>query len=190
MRRTLPLLLLFLAASFAAAQPGEHPPGDRPDWQAQVLRDLPLLGHRNWILVVDSAYPLQTSEGVETVETNADQLEVARFVLHAIGRSIHVRPEVMMDAELPFVPESDAPGVSQYRTEIHDLLAGEHVESVPHEQLIHRVNDDGKLVHVLVLKTRLAVPYTSLFIRLNCKYWSDDAEHRLRAKMSSETGSR
>jgi hypothetical protein len=31
----------------------------------------------------------------------------------------------------------------------------------------------------------MAVPYTSVFIRLNCKYWSDDAEKRMRAKMSA-----
>lgn len=184
MRRMLPLagtiVCLALLPWFATAQPASH-----PDWQSRVLSEMPLLGHRNWILVVDSAYPLQTSEGVETIETNADQLDVVRFVLHAIDRSIHVRPEIMMDAELPYVPESDAPGVADYRTGINDLLQGRAVQSIPHEQMIARVDQAGKLVHVLVLKTNLAVPYTSVFIRLNCKYWSDDAEKRLREKMQS-----
>jgi hypothetical protein len=31
----------------------------------------------------------------------------------------------------------------------------------------------------------MAIPYTSVFIRLDCKYWSADAEKRLRAKMST-----
>jgi len=31
----------------------------------------------------------------------------------------------------------------------------------------------------------MAVPYTSIFIRLDCKYWSADAEKRLRAKMAA-----
>jgi hypothetical protein len=31
----------------------------------------------------------------------------------------------------------------------------------------------------------MAVPYTSVFIRLDCKYWSGDAEKRLREKMAA-----
>src|ERR1700676_4245574 len=71
-------------------------------WQAKVDRDLPLLGHRNWILIVDSAYPLQSSPGVETLETNADQIEGFRYVMGSINKSIHVRPDIFMDAELPY----------------------------------------------------------------------------------------
>ena len=42
---------------------------------------------------------------METIETNTDQMEVIRQVLSAIDKSIHVRPIVYMDAELPYVPE-------------------------------------------------------------------------------------
>jgi hypothetical protein len=41
-------------------------------WQTKLQQELPLLGHRNWIVVVDSAYPWQTSPGIETVETGSD----------------------------------------------------------------------------------------------------------------------
>jgi hypothetical protein len=141
--------------------------------------------HRNWILIVDSAYPLQASAGVETVETNADQLDVVRYVLTSVGKSIHVRPDIFMDAELPFVSEDDVPGADAYRAQIKKLLAGFAVASIPHEKLIGDVDEAGKLVHVLVLKTKLAIPYTSVFLRLNCKYWSDDEEVRLRARMAT-----
>ncbi len=156
-------------------------------WQAKVADALPLLGHRNWILVVDSAYPLQSAPGIETVETDASQLEVLRHVLGAIDRSIHVRPVISMDAELPFVPENDAPGVSTYRTEISDLLRGYPVESLPHERVLANIEEASKHFNILVLKTNMTVPYTSVFIRLDCKYWSADAERRLRAKMSSKS---
>ena len=32
-------------------------------WQEKLEEQLPLLGHRNWILIVDSAYPLQNASG-------------------------------------------------------------------------------------------------------------------------------
>jgi hypothetical protein len=176
MRKALFALAFVLAAPvFLAAQ--------HPSWQTTVDQNLPLLGHRNWILIVDSAYPLQSSPGVETVETNADQLDVVRYVIGAINKSIHVRPDIFMDAELPYVQEEDAPGTSAYRDAIAKLLDGQNIQSELHQTLIEDVDKAGQLVHVLVLKTRLAIPYSSVFIRLNCKYWGDDAEERLRSKM-------
>jgi hypothetical protein len=170
--------LLMTAHSIFAAPP------PAPDWKTKVAETMPLLGHRNWILIVDSAYPLQTSPGVETIETNADHLEVVRYVLDSIGNSIHVSPLIYMDAELPFVPDQDAPGASAYRAQVGDLLKGNPVESVPHAKLIANIDDAGKVFHILVLKTNLTIPYTSVFIRLDCKYWTSEDEKHMRAKMT------
>ena len=181
MRRFLFALTILLAASAFSIAQRPAPPA----WQTKVNEQLPLLGHRNWILIVDSAYPLQTSSGIETIETNADQAEVVREVLHAINRSIHVRPLITMDSELHFVSEDDAPGVTAYRNNITDLLRDLPVTTLPHDQIISQVAQAGEQFHILVLKTNMTVPYTSVFIRLDCKYWSADAEARLRAKMTA-----
>jgi hypothetical protein len=181
MRRLFLFFSLLIAPLAVAAAPAGS--GSPDAWQAKIDHELPLLGHRNWILIVDSAYPLQASAGVETVETNAGQIEVVKYVLGAINNSIHVRPDIFMDAELPYVQEEDAPGTSAYRDAIAKVLEGQDVQSALHQQLIQNVDEAGRLVNVVVLKTKLAVPYSSVFIRLNCKYWGDDAEERLRAKM-------
>lgn len=154
-------------------------------WQTKLQQELPLLGHRNWIVVVDSAYPWQTSPGIETVETGADQITVVQDVLRAIAHSRHVRPVVFMDAELPFVTEAEAPGVTHYRRQIQAVLGNLPVHSALHEQLINRMSEAGSTLHVLILKTTLTVPYTSVFFRLDCKYWSDSAEDKLRQAMKS-----
>jgi len=171
----LPITLLACLPALAAS----------PEWSARLADRMPLLGHRNWILIVDSAYPLQTSPGVETIETNASQLEVVRAVVRAINHSIQVRPVIFMDAELPFVSEDDAPGVSAYRADIGHLLEDYPIEQLPHEKIISNIDEAGKTFHVLVLKTNMTIPYTSVFIRLDCKYWSADQEKRLRGKMAS-----
>ena len=155
------------------------------DWKAKLVREMPLLGHRNWILIVDSAYPLQTSPGVETIDTGADQIEVTRAVLDAVNHSIHVRPIVHLDAELPFVAEADAPGVGAYRSQLDAVLKGLTVESLPHEQIIAKIAEAGDQFKVLVLKTHMAIPYTSVFLRLDCKYWPAEAEQRLRDRMKA-----
>jgi hypothetical protein len=89
-----------------------------------------------------------------------------------------------MDAELPFVPDQKAPGVSSYRTQITSLLHDYEVHSRLHQSLIDEVAKDGAQYRVLVLKTRLALPYTSLFIHLDCKYWSAEDEGALRKAMA------
>ena len=176
---------LLVSAVFVTCFAQAAPPASPLDWKARVSESLPLLGHRNWILVVDSAYPLQSSPGVETIETNSPQLEVVQYVLGAVSRSIHVRPLVYMDAELPFVPDSDAPGATDYRAQIKAVLHGLPVEQMPHEKVLATIDETSKQFHVLVLKTTMTIPYTSVFLRLDCKYWSAEAEQRMRARMQS-----
>jgi hypothetical protein len=181
MRKSLLVLGILILGSMLHAAPADAPAG----WRAKVAETMPLLGHRNWILIVDSAYPLQASDGIETIETNASQSQVIRYVLAAIDRSIHVRPLIYMDAELPYVPEQDAPGATAYRYEIKQLFRDFPIEQLPHERIISTVDETSKQFHVLVLKTNMAIPYTSVFIRLDCKYWSADAEARMRVKMNA-----
>jgi hypothetical protein len=178
-------LAVWVGMMFAAGTLAPATPPAPTAWRQAVEQEMPLLGHRNWILVVDSAYPLQTSPGIETIDTGSEHLEVVRDVLYAINRSAHVRPVIEMDAELPYVSDEDAPGAGRYRTDIADLIRGYPTSALPHEKILAQVDDVSREFHVLVLKTRMTIPYTSVFIRLDCRYWSGDAEQRLRARMGS-----
>lgn len=172
-----------ISAPGRADHPGRKGAEAGQSWRQKVREELPLLGDRNWVLVVDSAYPLESAPGIVTVETGDSQLDVVRGVLDEIHASIHVRPVVFMDAELPFVPEAEAPGVSQYRAQIASLLHGLPVHSLLHAQSLADIAEAAKTFRILVLKTNMTIPYTSLFIRLDCKYWSAEAESRLRTRM-------
>jgi D-ribose pyranose/furanose isomerase RbsD len=179
--------LISFAASFlmttGLAVAAAHRSEPANAWKSKLEEILPLLGHRNWILIVDSAYPLQSSTGVETLETNADQVEVVRAVLEELHHSIHVRPVVYMDSELPFVTEKDAPGVTAYRRALKAVIGSQAIQSLPHEQILQKVDETGKVFHIVVLKTIMTIPYTSVFLQLNAKYWGDEEEQRLREAM-------
>ena len=175
-------LLPVLALVPTRASAGNHEPND---WQVRLREELPLLGHRNWIAVVDSAYPLQTSAGIETVNTNADQLDVVKTVLEQLAKAKHVRPVIFTDAELKAVPETDAAGVTAYRLALTNLVGKTEAQSLPHDVIISQLDEAGKTFHILVLKTNLTIPYTSVFIRLECAYWKPDAEKRLPESMAS-----
>lgn len=155
------------------------------DWKQTLHKELPLLGHRNWIVIADSAYPWQTATGVETIATGAGQLEVTRSVLESLSKSKHIRPVIMTDSELPFIPERNALGISAYRDALRKLLNNRQVQSLPHEEIIKKLDNAGKTFHVLLLKTNHTQPYTSIFLQLECGYWSPEAEKELRSAMSS-----
>jgi hypothetical protein len=175
-RLTFGLLALLVISAAAQAQ---------SQWQQKVNEELPLMGHRNWIVIVDSAYPLQTSPGIETIETNSDHLAVMDFVMQSLKTSKHVRPIVHLDKELEYLSDSDAPGVGHYRDELKQHLHGLPADSVLHEILIEQLNETGKTFHVLVLKTTMTIPYTSMFVQLDCQYWSAESEAKLRALMKA-----
>jgi hypothetical protein len=153
--------------------------GDLP-WLGILNKRLPLLGHRNWIVVADAAYPWQTAPGVETVCTEGNQIDVLREVLEAVEAAPHVRPIIHTDAELPFLREEDAPGIGGYRDELRFILGGRPVQSLPHEEIIKLLDEAGRAFHVLLLKTTMTLPYTSVFVQLDCGYWNAEAEQRLR----------
>lgn len=175
--------LLFVLAVTTALSAVASTASAQSDWKAELNRTLPLLGHRNWIVVADSAYPAQTADGVKTIATGAQQIEVVRAVLAAVEKARHVRGAVFLDAELPQVPEKFATGIDDYRTELKQALQGQQVTSLPHDEIIKQLDEAGKTFHVLLLKTDLTLPYTSVFVRLDCGYWSDEAEAALRKAM-------
>src|SRR5208337_892772 len=107
----------------------------RPDWERELYTLLPLYGHRNWIVVADSAYPAQSRPGIETIVAEAEQIEVVQVVHDAITASRHARANVYVDAELQFVAEKDAPGVADYRQQLDKVLYGAHLSRIPHEQI-------------------------------------------------------
>lgn len=153
------------------------------NWQEKLRKELPLLGHRNWIVVADAAYPLQTAPGIETVYVEADQLEVVKNVLAELAKTKHVKPTIYTDAEMKFVSEMNAPGIGTYRDALANLLSNQPAQTLPHEQIIAKLDEAGKTFKVLIIKTPLTKPYTSVFFQLQCGYWNAEAEKELRDAM-------
>jgi hypothetical protein len=155
-------------------------PVARSDWEQKLHATLTLFGHRNWIVVADAAYPAQSKPGIETIVAGEGQLDVIRKVVDAIGVSIHIRASIFLDSELDFVPERDAPGIASYKRGLEILLAGSNPKRLPHEQIIRKLDQSAEIFRILIIKTELTIPYTSVFFELECGYWSAEAEQHLR----------
>ena len=169
--------VLTLSAFSAAAE---------QDWKQTLKAELPRMGHRNWIVIADSAYPLQSGTGIETIATKSNHLEVVKTVFDMLEKSTHVRPVIYLDSELPFVPETNAKGIDAFRQDLKTLLKDRKVESLPHEEIITKLDKAGKTFKVLIIKTPLAIPYTSLFLELDCGYWGPESEKKMREAINSK----
>lgn len=153
------------------------------NWKEELNSQLKLHGHRNWILVVDAAYPYQSNPAIKTIVTETDHLEVVETVLDAVEDANHVFAEVYLDKELDYVPNNEAKGINGYRRKLERLLKGKRVGKVLHEEMIAKIDQDAEVFNILVLKTNLTLPYTSVFINLNCGYWNTQQEEMLRKLM-------
>ena len=177
-------LVAFGPVAVAADDAETQPLAERV--KTRVANELPILGHRNWIVVADSAYPSQAREGIKTVYVGGDQLTVIGAVLEVLDTARHVQPKIYTDAELAHVPEADAPGIGQYRTRLAAMLGDRRPTAKPHIEIIEQLDETAKTFHVLLLKTDLTLPYTTVFMELDCGYWSEEKEARLRAALETK----
>lgn len=150
-------------------------------WQEVLREKLPLLGHRNWIVVTDMAYPLQSKNGILTLYAEEPYEEVLTYVRQTLEKAPHVYPHVCQDQELSSLKEELCPGIEAFRQEVRQVLSGVSVTTVPHEQLIARLDSASQLFQVIIIKTNLAKPYTSTFFELDCKYWNAEKQKSLSA---------
>ena len=157
-----------------------------PHWEEAIKGRLQLYGHRNWLVIADSAYPAQSRQAIETIVADAEHMDVLARTSKILHECKHIKPKIYNDAEFTFVSESDAPGVTSYRERLCSLLKGYEVQSLPHEEIISKLDRVGEMFQVLLVKTNMRIPYTSVFFELECGYWNAQAEERLRAAMRAD----
>jgi RbsD / FucU transport protein family len=152
----------------------------KPNWEELLKDRLRVYGHRNWVVIADSAYPAQSRQAIETIVVDEEQITVLEGTFAILGGLKHIRANVYTDDELRFVREEDAQGVGSYRETLGSLLQGHEVRVLPHEEIISRLDRAGEMFRVLIVKTAMRIPYTSVFLELDCGYWNAQAEKRLR----------
>jgi D-ribose pyranose/furanose isomerase RbsD len=147
-------------------------------WKDELKAVIPLLGHRNWIVVTDMAYPLQTQDGIKTVYTNENYMNILDFVYKEIEKAPHVKAAIYQDKELLYLNEKDAAGIDSLREQMKTLF-GNNRTFILHEELISRLDEVSKIFNVVILKSNLTIPYTSTFFELDCKYWDGTKELKI-----------
>lgn len=175
------LLLVFFFSACCQKKEGNTVTG----WQTVLQEKLPLLGHRNWIVITDMAYPLQTREGITTLYANEPYTKVLSTVKKMVDSSSHVYAHIYQDKELSFLEESLCPGINNLKTEMGNVLPSSEIISIRHDNLITHLDSISNLFEIVIIKTELTKPYTSTFFELDCKYWDSNKQTALNEKIAS-----
>lgn len=152
-------------------------------WKQVLEQDLQLLGHRNWVLVVDKAFPEQSSTGMKYIYADEELLPILEYVLDRVEKSTHVRPVIYRDKELSYITEDQVPGIGAFRSELESILEGRTVQTLLHDEVFAMLDRSSSLFRILVIKSSGTIPYTSVFMQLDCSYWGPEQEKELRVTM-------
>lgn len=182
------LACLFLTTFFTEVSGQEQPARSSANWQVILQDKLPLLGHRNWIVITDMAYPLQAREGITTLYAGESYIEVVSTVKKMIDNSSHVYAHIYQDKELSFLEDGFCPGINRLKEEMKEVLPSSEIMSIAHEDLIARLDSISNLFEVVIIKTGLTMPYTSTFFELDCKYWDSSKQSELNKRIESAIG--
>lgn len=188
MRKYIVLSLMFCLA-FGCVDTDPNPPKlesikEKGETWEDILQDqIRLLGHRNWIVVVDEAYPLQSSPGITMVRSTSGHVNTLKTVKKVIDGQGHIKPIVYLDKEIDYIDESMAKGITEYRESLKHVIGSSGAKKVIHEEIIAMLDKASEQFNILVVKTDFTIPYTSVFFELDCKYWNAEAELKLRERM-------
>ena len=179
------LTLFVIVLILQSCSQNEKKPLSGAVWKQQLENQLPLLGHRNWILIVDKAFPLQATDGLSMVYAEDELLDVLEYTLGRIEKNNHIKPVLYTDKELDFINQDLVPGIDSYKSSLKKVIGKSNVQVLLHDSVFVKIDEASKLFKTLVIKTNQIIPYSSVFIELDCDYWSMEKETQLRKLMQT-----
>ncbi|WP_223583659.1 hypothetical protein [Sphingobacterium sp. GVS05A] len=185
--KLLVIISLFLVMGCMSSADQKAGSAPKSDWGEVLLQKVPLLGHRNWILIVDKAYPAPTGANILVLDSKKQMPEVLDYVVQLLDKQHHVKPIFYFDKEFDYLDDRLAPGLKEYKESLTKLLPHIEKRSLLHEDVFGKIDKAADLFQIIVVKTESLIPYSSVFIELDCKYWDANREKILRERMTKST---
>ena len=158
---------------------------NRP-WMSSIRHELGYLGSRNWVVIAEAAFPTPSRRGLRVIQVDDDIPAVLDGLEQIIEEKHHVKPRIYLTSEIAKVPYDYAPGVKGHKSDLKEALHGRETVRLDNEMLMSLINNTSKSYRVLVIKTRTAIPYSSVFVELGSGYWDAESEAALRKNMETK----
>ncbi|MBT7957912.1 MAG: hypothetical protein HN759_01140 [Akkermansiaceae bacterium] len=155
-------------------------------WKKTIRSELTYLGARNWVVVAEAAFPVQSRRGIRVIYIDAEIPDLVDGIEQVIEEKHHVKPRIYVTAEISKVEYDYAPGVKYYRKELESALHGREALALNNNMLMRMLRDTSKTYRLLIIKSRTALPYSSVFMELGSGYWDEESESHLRDMMEKK----
>lgn len=149
-------------------------------WLGTLRHELSHLGARNWVVIAEAAFPIHSRRGLSVIELDGEIPDVVDAVERVIEEKCHLKPRIYVATEAASVPYDYAPGIKVYRKDLETALHGRETVRLDHKMLLRMLGNVNQTYRVLVIKTRTALPYTSVFMEMGSGYWDAESESALR----------
>ena len=183
----LPLIRVFacflLISIFAGLSSCIPTPQKESSIHATLRPEIRELGARNWVVIAEAAFPIQSRKGLEVLQLDADIPEIVEAVEQVIEETHHLKPRIYQTTEIGNVDYDYAPGVKNYRKELTTALYGRETFKLEHDILLDMMNNTSKTYRVILIKSRTALTYSTVFMEMGSGYWGVDSESALRDAM-------
>ena len=87
-----------------------------------LRHELSYLGARNWVVIAEAAFPIQSRHGLRVIRLHAEIPEVVDNVEQVIEEKYHVKPRLYVSSEAKDVPYDYAPGIKNYHEQLEQAL--------------------------------------------------------------------
>ena len=156
------------------------------DWKFAVDNQVHNLGYRNWIVIAEASFPAHHGQGIKQVAAPIEVPEAVDYVLRSLERTENLRPTIYLPRELRSVENDFAPGIDAMRETLQQSMHGHEPTEIDQQALLTLIEDANRSFTVLVIRTRTALPYTSVFMELQPGYWDSQSESHLRKRIQNE----
>ncbi len=182
-RGAIPVCLVFAALVFCGCATPEY----KLSWNKKLNYRLPVMGKNNWIVITDAAYPATHTRGVEIIATDKPLTSVLDYVISSMDKAGHIGATAWISSELEKIPDRDAIGIDDIYQEIWCQLneAKIKTKAALEKDIVKMIEAEAADYKILVLKSETQLPYTTVYLHLDCGYWDDTREKRLRDALRS-----
>ncbi|RJR08801.1 hypothetical protein C4588_05450 [Candidatus Parcubacteria bacterium] len=151
-------------------------------WSKKFNSRLPVMGKDNWIIIGDAAHPSRRAIGIETIATRKSITSVLDYVLSGMDKTGHAGATAWISSELEKIPDRDAIGIAKVHQEIRRQLNNAKIttKTAIEQEILKMIEAEAGDYNILVLKSDTQLPYTTVYLHLDCRYWDETREKRLR----------
>ena len=149
-----------------ASGPDQNP----PLWAGIVERKIDALGIQNCIIVAESSFPVVSGLGVRTLVLDGEIPQIVDCIVNHLKKSETVAPSFNTALELSFVSNDRGPSIDYLKEQHNEAQHGHQVRQIDNRSLTLLAHNDASKYAILVLKSKTALPYNSVFIELDSGY--------------------